>query len=121
MCCGTGSRNFRNLKPVKRRGNRRYYQRQDVLIIRQIRSLLYDEGFTIGGARQKLTGDDAKTDVIAESADHQAGANRAGRSLEDIASLDFCALLIGYSASSIIAHVAARSSAAFAMRSNDML
>ena len=54
---------FPQLKPVKRRGNRRYYQRQDVLIIRQIRSLLYDEGFTIGGARQRLTGDQAKTDV----------------------------------------------------------
>ena len=54
---------FPQLKPVKRRGNRRSYQRQDVLIIRQIRSLLYDEGFTIGGARQRLTGDDAKSDV----------------------------------------------------------
>jgi len=54
---------FPQLKPVKRRGNRRYYQRQDVLIIRQIRSLLYDEGFTIGGARQRLMGDVAKTDV----------------------------------------------------------
>ena len=54
---------FPQLKPVKRRGNRRYYQRQDVLIIRQIRGLLYDEGFTIGGARQRLTGDDAKSDV----------------------------------------------------------
>ncbi|MEM7277878.1 MAG: MerR family transcriptional regulator [Pseudomonadota bacterium] len=54
---------FPQLKPVKRRGNRRYYQRQDVLIIRQIRSLLYEEGFTIGGARLKLTGEEAKTDV----------------------------------------------------------
>ena len=54
---------FPQLKPVKRRGTRRYYQRQDVLIIRQIRSLLYEEGFTIGGARQRLTGDDAKSDV----------------------------------------------------------
>ena len=54
---------FPQLKPVKRRGNRRYYQRQDVLIIRQIRSLLYEEGFTIGGARQKLTGEEAKSDV----------------------------------------------------------
>ena len=54
---------FPQLKPVKRRGNRRYYQRQDVLIIRQIRSLLYDDGFTIGGARQKLTGEEAKTDL----------------------------------------------------------
>jgi len=54
---------FPQLKPVKRRGNRRYYQRQDVLIIRQIRSLLYEEGFTIGGARQRLTGEEAKTDL----------------------------------------------------------
>ncbi len=54
---------FAQLKPVKRRGNRRYYQRHDVILIRQIRSLLYDQGFTIGGARQKLTGEEAKTDV----------------------------------------------------------
>lgn len=54
---------FPQLKPVKRRGNRRYYQRQDVLVIRQIRNLLYDQGFTIGGARNQLTGDDAKEDV----------------------------------------------------------
>ena len=54
---------FPQLKPVKRRGNRRYYQRPDVLIIRQIRSLLYEQGFTIGGARNQLSGEDAKTDV----------------------------------------------------------
>jgi len=54
---------FPQLKPIKRRGNRRYYQRQDVLLIRQIRSLLYEDGFTIGGARQRLTGDDAKSDI----------------------------------------------------------
>lgn len=54
---------FPQLKPVKRRGNRRYYQRHDVLMIRQIRNLLYEQGFTIGGARQKLSGEDAKDDV----------------------------------------------------------
>jgi DNA-binding transcriptional MerR regulator len=54
---------FPQLKPLKRRGNRRYYQRQDVLVIRQIRSLLYDQGFTIGGARNKLTGAEARGDV----------------------------------------------------------
>jgi DNA-binding transcriptional MerR regulator len=54
---------FPQLKPVKRRGNRRYYQRQDVLVIRQIRGLLYDQGFTIGGARQRLTGDEARDDL----------------------------------------------------------
>jgi DNA-binding transcriptional MerR regulator len=54
---------FPQLKPVKRRGNRRYYQRQDVIIIRQIRSLLYEQGFTIGGARNKLAGEEARVDV----------------------------------------------------------
>jgi DNA-binding transcriptional MerR regulator len=47
---------FTQLKPVKRRGNRRYYQRQDVILIRQIRTLLYEQGFTIGGARQRMAG-----------------------------------------------------------------
>lgn len=45
---------FPQLKPVKRRGNRRYYQPHDVRIVRRIRSLLYEEGFTIGGARQRM-------------------------------------------------------------------
>ena len=53
---------FPQLKPLKRRGNRRYYQRHDVIIIRQIRSLLYEHGFTIGGARLKLSGSEAKDD-----------------------------------------------------------
>ena len=53
---------FPSLKPLKRRGNRRYYQRHDVILIRQIRSLLYEQGFTIGGARQRLSGDEAKDD-----------------------------------------------------------
>ena len=54
---------FPQLNPVKRRGNRRYYQRHDVLIIRQIRSLLYSRGFTIGGARAHLEGGDAREDL----------------------------------------------------------
>ncbi len=52
---------FPQLTPVKRRGNRRYYQREDVLIIRTIRGLLYDKGYTIGGARQQLIDDDGVT------------------------------------------------------------
>lgn len=52
---------FPQLKPVKRRGNRRYYQRDDVLMIRQIRSLLYDQGYTIGGARQRMEGEGEKS------------------------------------------------------------
>ena len=54
---------FPQLKPVKRRGNRRYYQRHDVMLVRQIRGLLYQQGFTIGGARQKLSGESAKDDA----------------------------------------------------------
>ncbi|AHF03415.1 MerR family transcriptional regulator [Marichromatium gracile] len=54
---------FPQLKPVKRRGNRRYYQRHDVLMVRQIRNLLYDQGFTIGGARQQLSGEGARNDL----------------------------------------------------------
>ncbi len=53
---------FNQLKPVKRRGTRRYYQRHDVILIRQIRHLLYEQGYTITGARQKLTGEDAAED-----------------------------------------------------------
>jgi len=47
---------FTQLKPVKRRGNRRYYQHHEVLLIRRIRELLYDKGFTINGARNQLGG-----------------------------------------------------------------
>jgi len=53
---------FSELSPVKRRGNRRYYQRHEVLMIRQIRALLYEQGYTIGGARAHLMSDNAKED-----------------------------------------------------------
>lgn len=48
---------FPSLKPMKRRGNRRYYQREDVLLVRQIRTLLYEDRYSISGARQKLLED----------------------------------------------------------------
>ena len=51
---------FTELSPVKRRGNRRYYQRHEVLLIRQIRALLYEQGYTIGGARAHLMTDNNK-------------------------------------------------------------
>ena len=70
---------FTQLKPVKRRGNRRYYQHHEVLLIRRIRELLYEEGFTISGARNRLdnavTGDDK----------HEARAARAAGILEAVA------------------------------------
>ena len=66
---------FTQLKPMKRRGNRRYYQHHEVLLIRRIRDLLYDQGFTISGARNRLTehgarrtrGADATATAMAEA------------------------------------------------------
>jgi DNA-binding transcriptional MerR regulator len=57
---------FTQLKPVKRRGNRRYYQHHEVLLIRRIRELLYEQGFTINGARNRL---DAHGTVISATSD----------------------------------------------------
>jgi DNA-binding transcriptional MerR regulator len=74
---------FPQLKPVKRRGNRRYYQRQDVLVIRQIRALLYDQGFTIGGARNRLDGEEAREDVTQT----QQLSRQLRMELEDIAKI----------------------------------
>jgi DNA-binding transcriptional MerR regulator len=55
---------FTQLKPVKRRGNRRYYQHHEVLLIRRIRELLYEQGFTISGARNRLDGRGAQVDEV---------------------------------------------------------
>jgi DNA-binding transcriptional MerR regulator len=55
---------FTELSPVKRRGNRRYYQRHEVLMIRQIRALLYEQGYTISGARTHLKNDNTKVDSV---------------------------------------------------------
>ena len=59
---------FTQLKPVKRRGNRRYYQHHEVLLIRRIRELLYEQGFTISGARNKLDSRLANGDPLADMA-----------------------------------------------------
>ncbi|MCF6217974.1 MAG: MerR family transcriptional regulator [Gammaproteobacteria bacterium] len=71
---------FDQLEPVKRRGNRRYYQRHDVLIIRQIRGLLYEQGFTIGGARQQLKGEKNH----ANSSQNSQGISSLVKDLEDL-------------------------------------
>ncbi len=65
---------FTQLKPVKRRGNRRYYQHHEVLLIRRIRELLYEQGFTISGARNRL---DARLVDDASSSNHGDGAGRS--------------------------------------------
>jgi len=61
---------FTQLKPVKRRGNRRYYQHHEVLLIRRIRELLYEQGFTISGARNKL---DSRGAVVHAEYDEDMG------------------------------------------------
>ena len=58
---------FTQLKPVKRRGNRRYYQHHEVLLIRRIRELLYEQGFTISGARNRLDGPEELEVKVMES------------------------------------------------------
>ena len=55
---------FTELSPVKRRGNRRYYQRHEVLMIRQIRALLYEQGYTISGARAHIKNENKKEDSV---------------------------------------------------------
>jgi len=60
---------FNQLKPVKRRGNRRYYQHHEVLLVRRIRELLYNQGFTISGARNRLDEGSAIEVVAAEKAE----------------------------------------------------
>jgi DNA-binding transcriptional MerR regulator len=62
---------FTQLKPVKRRGNRRYYQHHEVLLIRRIRELLYDQGFTISGARNRLA------EAVPNSRPHGANGHHA--------------------------------------------
>ncbi len=59
---------FQVLNPSKRRGNRRYYQHQDVLMVRKIKSLLYEQGFTIGGARQQLMSKSRQSQKISSAA-----------------------------------------------------
>ena len=74
---------FPQLSPIKRRGNRRYYQREDILLIRRIRNMLYDEGFTISGAKQQLTGNYAK-EVKQEISDSKQAIREIRKELEGI-------------------------------------
>ena len=69
---------FTQLKPVKRRGNRRYYQHHEVLLIRRIRELLYDQGFTISGARNRLD------ELVAEPTKSPRSGSRGASNLAQI-------------------------------------
>ena len=76
---------FTQLKPVKRRGNRRYYQHHEVLLIRRIRELLYEEGFTISGARNRL--DNVAIAQPEEKAEATLRNGRAARRGVDVAAI----------------------------------
>lgn len=83
---------FTQLKPVKRRGNRRYYQHHEVLLIRRIRELLYEQGFTISGARNRLGNHAGGLDSDIEQVEvEQAPLVDIGRLREEL--LDILALL----------------------------
>ena len=69
---------FTQLRPMKRRGNRRYYQHHEVLLVRRIRELLYEQGFTISGARNRL-GDSTQNGKLREPAPIEAGAAEAAQ------------------------------------------
>ncbi|AHB05559.1 MULTISPECIES: MerR family transcriptional regulator [Pandoraea] len=75
---------FTQLRPVKRRGNRRYYQHHEVLLIRRIRELLYEQGFTINGARNRLEADSPR----GARASGVAGATGQGESTQDTATAE---------------------------------
>ena len=77
---------FAQLKPMKRRGNRRYYQHHEVLLIRRIRELLYDQGFTISGARNRLA--DNGGPARPSGGDGQDGADGAAQRAEGLDAAD---------------------------------
>jgi DNA-binding transcriptional MerR regulator len=72
---------FTQLKPVKRRGNRRYYQHHEVVLIRRIRDLLYEQGFTINGARQRLESDTLDSSLGTHAVDKSFRASRSTTAL----------------------------------------
>jgi DNA-binding transcriptional MerR regulator len=75
---------FTQLKPVKRRGNRRYYQHHEVLLIRRIRELLYEQGFTISGARNRLDASADDSDLAIEAGEPSAGHVPSGIDWADV-------------------------------------
>ena len=75
---------FTQLKPVKRRGNRRYYQHHEVLLIRRIRELLYEQGFTISGARARLDESAVQMKPTAQAKFNPAFLRREIQSLIDL-------------------------------------
>lgn len=75
---------FPQLSPSKRRGNRRYYQRRDVVLIRSIKDLLYNQGYTIEGARQQLTADEGQKASVVKLHKNQESLHKAVVGLQDV-------------------------------------
>src|SRR5512137_1813629 len=73
---------FTQLKPVKRRGNRRYYQHHEVLLVRRIRELLYEQGFTINGARNRLDENERSPRAHARANGNGSGSGKHAESLD---------------------------------------
>ena len=94
---------FTQLKPMKRRGNRRYYQHHEVLLVRRIRELLYDQGFTISGARNRLA---------------DAAAGRHAAAARGAAGLAVAASAAGAAGSATAAHAASASAGMAAEQGN---
>ena len=100
---------FSQLRPVKRRGNRRYYQHHEVMLIRRIRELLYEEGFTINGARSRLTELNRVTSLdtlsaiapVGAAADARAANFTSTKNLESVQSLTALATAVTASASKL--------------------
>lgn len=78
---------FTQLRPVKRRGNRRYYQHHEVLLIRRIRELLYEQGFTINGARNRLEADSPRSARAATASSTATGTAPPPDSTDDALSM----------------------------------
>ena len=78
---------FNQLKPVKRRGNRRYYQHHEVLLVRRIRELLYNQGFTISGARNRLDEGDSGEQAVIDRVEPEAFSGNLRGELQSIIDL----------------------------------
>ena len=75
---------FTQLKPVKRRGNRRYYQHHEIMLVRRIRELLYQEGFTISGARNRLDESGARNEIRVDSRSENREAAAASARVQSL-------------------------------------
>ncbi|MEP7056826.1 MAG: MerR family transcriptional regulator [Caldimonas sp.] len=116
---------FTQLKPMKRRGNRRYYQHHEVLLIRRIRELLYEQGFTISGARNRLVDGahgrnaapdlDGYTSPAVEKGDEVQAVRSAALLIDPVASVGSVASVAAFSPAAVVGNASANVTAAGAL------